>query len=244
MRGSKGEGSVTEIIDRRQRAVMRVSATGPASPGERTVGRRRPGAPQRQKASHGNRRQRADARSRVSPLNTVLRSGTIAPPHCRGATDSHCSGSCHRWDGHCSQRRSRWDAVWTNERAVGDATSRWASASWCTREILRGQAAASATPSTPTSGFLPTIGCASSDAVAISYVPRSPPTIAPCPPVARRHGCTAAEASATLASRERHAPRRVNGYGCGTVRSGAPGCPRQVPPVRPSSPQGAPPTAG
>jgi hypothetical protein len=104
--------------------------------------------------------------------------------------------------------------------------------------------AASATPSTPTSGFLPTIGRASSDAVAISSVPRSPMTIAPCPPVALRHGCTPAEVSATLASRERRAPRRVNGNGRGAVRSGAPGCPRPVSPVRPSSPRGAPLAAG
>jgi hypothetical protein len=104
--------------------------------------------------------------------------------------------------------------------------------------------AASATSSTPRSGFLPTIGCASSDAAAISSVPRSATTIAPCPPVALRHGCTPAEASATLASRQRRGPRRVNGYGYGAVMSGAPRCPRQAPPVRPSSQWGEPPAAG
>ena len=140
--------------------------------------------------------------------------------------------------------------------------------------------------STPTSGFLPTIGYASSHAVSSSASPHAagpgygnqhsfppclgagscppsrgaptvpanrcptaPPrphrrgglasrrgmTIALCLPVSLRHGRAPADASATLESRERRAPRGVDGYGCGAVMSGAPGCPRQVSPVRPSS---------
>ena len=125
------QGPVTKIIDRRQRAVMRAGMGGPASPGESTPScGGGPGAPRRQKASRGDQRQRADAMSRVSPPNTVCCSETIAPapPGCRGSTDSHFSGSRHRWDGRCSQRWSRRHAVGTNERRAGDEHSRQASA--------------------------------------------------------------------------------------------------------------------
>jgi hypothetical protein len=112
---------------------------GPASPGEHAPSSGEgPGAPRRQKASHGDQRQRADAMSRASPPNTVFCSRTIAPapPHGRGGTDSHFSGSCHRWDGRCSQRWRRRDAVGTNARGAGDENRPQASASQCTREIL------------------------------------------------------------------------------------------------------------
>jgi hypothetical protein len=100
-------GLVTKIVDRRQQAVMRAGMAGQVSPGEHAPSSGEGlGAPRRQKASHGDQRQRADAMSRASPPNTVFYSRTIAPapPHCRGGTDSHFSGSCHRWDGRCSQR--------------------------------------------------------------------------------------------------------------------------------------------
>jgi hypothetical protein len=71
---------VTEIIDRCQSAVMSVGVAGPASPGQRTPScGGGPGAPPRRKASHRDRRQRADALSHVSLPNTEFRSGTITP---------------------------------------------------------------------------------------------------------------------------------------------------------------------
>jgi hypothetical protein len=74
------ERPVTEIIDRRQPAVMRAGVAGPASPGERAPScGRGPGAPPRRKASHRDRRQRADALSHVSLPNTEFRSGTTTP---------------------------------------------------------------------------------------------------------------------------------------------------------------------
>ena len=59
-------GLVTEIIDRRQQAVMRAGMAGLASPGEHAPWSGEGlGAPRRQKASHRDQRQRADAMSRV-----------------------------------------------------------------------------------------------------------------------------------------------------------------------------------
>jgi hypothetical protein len=81
---------VTEIIDRRQSAVMSLGVAGPASPGERTPScGGGPGAPRRRKDSHGDRRQRADALSRVSLPTTEFRSGTIVPALPRDAERSH-----------------------------------------------------------------------------------------------------------------------------------------------------------
>jgi hypothetical protein len=81
---------VTEIIDRCQSAVMSVGVAGPASPGQRTPScGGGPGVPRRRKASHGDRRQRADALSRVSLPNTEFRSGTIAPASPRDAERNH-----------------------------------------------------------------------------------------------------------------------------------------------------------
>ena len=84
------ERPVTEIIDRRQPAVMRAGVAGPASPGERapSCGGGR-GAPPRRKVSHRDRRQRADALSRDSLPNTEFRSETITPASPRDAERDH-----------------------------------------------------------------------------------------------------------------------------------------------------------
>jgi hypothetical protein len=79
-RGDRGAGApVTEIIDRRQRAVRLAGAAGLASPGERALsyggGRV---VPRRRKASGVDQRQRAAAMSCVSPPNTAFRPGTAA----------------------------------------------------------------------------------------------------------------------------------------------------------------------
>jgi hypothetical protein len=84
------ERPVTEIIDRRQPAVMRAVVAGPASPAEPAPScGGGPGAPPRRKASHRDRRQRADALSHVSLPNTEFRSGTITPASPRDAERDH-----------------------------------------------------------------------------------------------------------------------------------------------------------
>lgn len=124
-RGPWRGGLVTEILDRRQRAVRRACVAGLVSPSESPLScDGGPSAARRQMASRGDQRQGADVMSRVSLPNIVFRSGTVAAalPHCLGATCKggksrrQCGGRFHVRmapdRGFCPAAPIRVDAQW------------------------------------------------------------------------------------------------------------------------------------